>query len=260
MTTTDIILQLKNITAGYSDPRPVLRDVDLIVAAGGLSALVGPNGSGKSTLLAVSTGYLVPTAGEITLLGKPLRNTPVKERARIIAWLTQELPTAPGYTVRQIVLLGRYSYLRGFGSYTPEDEEMAAAALGRCGIEHLGKRLVGEISGGERQRVFLAQALAQGARLMLLDEPTNHLDPASLSSLLKLLHELTEDGIAVLMVTHDLNLAARHAERIILLSEGRVVAEGKPEDVVKRELLSEVYGAEITIIRHPLDAKPQILL
>ncbi len=260
MITTEIILQLKNVTCGYSDSCPVLRNVDFAVATGGISALVGPNGSGKSTLLAVSTGYLEPTSGEIILLGKPLKDMPIKERAKSIAWLTQELPSAPGYTVRQVVLLGRYSYLRGFGSYTPEDEEICREALGRCGIEHLGNRMVGEISGGERQRVFLAQALAQGARLMLLDEPTNHLDPASLRHLLELLRGLTEDGVAVLMVTHDLNLAARHAERIILLNEGRVVAEGEPEDVVKRELLSEVYGTEFTIIRHPLDAKPQILL
>jgi iron complex transport system ATP-binding protein len=253
------ILRLKGITAGYGGARPVLRNVDLTVAAGDLLALVGPNGSGKSTLLAICTGYLSPTDGEVTLLDRRLQNTPAGDRARVVAWLPQELPTAPGYTVRQVVLLGRYSRLTGFGSYSPADDAAADDALARCGIEHLEKRPVNELSGGERQRVFLAQALAQGARLMLLDEPTNHLDPASLSYLLNLLRSLTDEGVAVLMVTHDLNLAARYAERIVLLHEGRVVAEGGPEEVVRPDFLRDVYGADLTVVRHPADGKPQIL-
>jgi len=256
----DDLLCLTDVTAGYVASRPVLRKVNLAVGAGGLMALVGPNGSGKSTLLAVATGYLPVQAGEVTLAGRRVKTLSATERAKIAAWLPQELPNAPGYTVRQVVLLGRFSNLTGFGSYSPDDESAADEALRRCDVESLAERPVNELSGGERQRVFLAQALAQGARLMLLDEPTNHLDPASLTYLLKLLKELTAEGFGVLMVTHDLNLAARHADRMAILSGGRIVASGGPEDVVRPGLLREVYGAQLTVVRHPVDGKPQILL
>jgi len=256
----DDLLRLTDVTAGYVASRPVLRGVNLSVGTGGLTALVGPNGSGKSTLLAVATGYLPAWSGEITLTGRLVKSLSATERARIAAWLPQELPNAPGYTVRQVVLLGRLSNLTGFGSYSPGDESAADEALRRCDVGSLAERPVNELSGGERQRVFLAQALAQGARLMLLDEPTNHLDPASLSYLLKLLKALTADGFGVLMVTHDLNLAARHADRMAILSGGRIVARGGPEELVRPELLREVYGAQLIVIRHPVDGKPQILL
>ncbi|MCX7020845.1 MAG: ABC transporter ATP-binding protein [bacterium] len=256
----DNLLRLRGITAGYSASHNVLHGVNLSVGSGEFAALVGPNGSGKSTLLAVAAGYLPAQVGEVTLCGRPLNSLSATERARTVAWLTQELPNAPGYTVRQVVVLGRYSYLKDFGTYTPVDESAAEDALRRCDIVRLADRPVSELSGGERQRVFLAQALAQGARLMLFDEPTNHLDPASLSYLLKLLKELTAEGRGVLMVTHDLNLAARHADRMAILSGGRIVACGGPEELVRPKLLREVYGAEINVVRHPVDGKPQILL
>jgi iron complex transport system ATP-binding protein len=254
------LLRLNGVTAGYAASRPVLRGVNLAVDAGEFAALVGPNGSGKSTLLAVATGYMPVQAGEVSLAGRPLASLSAVERAQIAAWLPQELPNAPGYTVRQVVLLGRYGNLKGFGAYSPGDESAADDALRRCDIGRLAGRWAGELSGGERQRVFLAQALAQGARLMLLDEPTNHLDPSSLAYLLKLLKELTAEGRGVLMVTHDLNLAARYADRMAILADGKILVEGGPEEVVRPELLREVYGAELTVIRHPVDSKPQILL
>jgi ABC-type cobalamin/Fe3+-siderophores transport system ATPase subunit len=256
----DNLLELKGVTAGYTASRPVLHEVSLTVDAGEFAALVGPNGSGKSTLLAVATGYLPVQAGEVTLAGRPLGSMSAVSRARTVAWLPQELPNAPGYTVRQVVLLGRYGYLAGFGSYTPADEAAGDEALRRCDIGHLAERPVVELSGGERQRVFLAQALAQGARLLLLDEPTNHLDPASLAYLLKILTELASEGRGVLMVTHEVNLAARYSGRMTVLARGRVVARGGAEEVVRPELLREVYGAELTVVRHPVDDRPQILL
>ncbi|HUT98686.1 MAG TPA: ABC transporter ATP-binding protein [bacterium] len=254
------LLRLSGVIAGYSASQPVLCGVNLSVGAGEFAALVGPNGSGKSTLLAVATGYLPAQAGEVTLAGRRLNSLSAVERARTVAWLPQELPNAPGYTVRQVVLLGRYGNLTGFGTYSPGDESAADDALRRCDIGRLAERSAGELSGGERQRVFLAQALAQGARLMLLDEPTNHLDPSSLAYLLKLLKELTAEGRGILMVTHDLNLAARYADRMAILSGGGIIAEGRPEEVVRPKLLREVYGAELTVVRHPVDGKPQILL
>jgi len=258
MSNSSIILECKNLSAGYST-EAVLHGVNLRLRSGKLTALVGPNGAGKSTLFKVLSGYLPPLGGEVFLGGRSLTELPDRQRAQQLAWLSQELPPSTGHTVEEVVLLGRYFNLRGLANYNAEDRRAARDALAQVGITALRRRLIGELSGGERQRVFLAQALAQGAGLLLLDEPTNHLDLAAVSGLITLLKRLTATGRAVLLITHDLNLAARHADRLILLDRGRIAATGKPGEVVVQELLHRVYGTELTVLPHPLDGAPQVL-
>jgi len=259
MTTPPIILECKDVSAGYSPAELVLRSINLNIHGGELTALVGPNGAGKSTLFKVLSGYLPPREGTILLGGRSLAELTGRQRAWRLAWLSQELPPSTGHTVEEVVLLGRYFNLRGLANYSPEDRQAARKALEQVGITTLRGRLIGELSGGERQRVFLAQALAQGAGLLLLDEPTNHLDLAATGVLISLLKQLTVAGQAVLLITHDLNLAARHADRLLLLDRGRIVATGSPAEVIVPELLHEVYGAELTVLPHPLDGSPQVL-
>ena len=258
MTKPSIILECNDVSAGYSS-EAVLRSLNLQIHAGELTALVGPNGAGKSTLFKVLSGYLPPHEGTIRLGGRSLTDLSDRERARHLAWLPQELPPATGHTVEEVVLLGRYFNLRGMANYGEEDCQAARDALEQVGITSLRERRIGELSGGERQRVFLAQALAQGAGLLLLDEPTNHLDIAATGVLISLLKKLTATGRGVLLITHDLNLAARHADRLLLIDRGKIVATGSPAEVIVPELLHEVYGAELTILPHPLDGSPQVL-
>jgi iron complex transport system ATP-binding protein len=259
MTKPPIILECQNVSVGYSPAELVLRSVNLQIHAGELTALVGPNGAGKSTLFKVLSGYLPPQEGRVLLGGSSLADLSDRERARHLAWLPQELPPATGHTVEEVVLLGRYFNLRGLVNYSADDRRAARVALEQVGIIALRGRRIGELSGGERQRVFLAQALAQGAGLLLLDEPTNHLDLAATGVLITLLRKLTATGRGVLLITHDLNLAARYADRLLLIDRGKIVATGSPAEVIVPELLHEVYGAELTVLPHPLDGSPQVL-
>ncbi len=258
MTTTQPSLELRNVSAAY-DGAAVLREVSFTLRAGELAAVVGPNGAGKSTLLRVAAGFLEPAAGSVRLTGHPLSELSDRERARRVAWLPQELPEGGSLTVRETVLLGRYAHHRGPGAWSPEDRRAAATALERIGIAGLAERPSGELSGGERQRVYLAQALCQGAPLLLLDEPTNHLDPANQKALLNLLSELRDEGRAVLLVTHDLNPAARHADRLLVLARGGLLLDGPPAEVLTPANLHLVYGVEPVVVPHPVDGRPQIL-
>jgi iron complex transport system ATP-binding protein len=256
---SEALLELRRISVGYPGGADVLRELSLRVAAGELAALVGPNGAGKTTVLAAACGYLEPRAGSVMLSGLPVSTLKSRERARRVAWLTQLLPRAVGYTVREAVLLGRYAHRYGLGPWSAADDNAATEALRRVGVAGLAGRRVDELSGGERQRVFLAQALCQRAELLLLDEPTNHLDPANTAALLAVLAELRTAGRGILLVTHELNLAARHADRLLFLNEGRLVLDGHPGAVVTPANLRRVYGVAPRVIIDEADGRPQVL-
>ncbi|MCP5156868.1 MAG: ABC transporter ATP-binding protein [Ectothiorhodospiraceae bacterium] len=213
-------------------PRTVLHGVDARVAPGELLGVIGPNAAGKSTLLRVLAGLLPPGAGTVTLDGRPLADWSPRERARRIAWLGQERECHWPIAVREVVALGRLAHHRGLGGSGPEDHPAVERALARAGLEQLADRPASELSGGERARVMLARALAVGAPALLADEPTAGLDPAHQLEVMALLRTLADEGVAVAVVVHDLTLAARHCTGLVLMHAGRVIAAGRPREVL----------------------------
>ena len=231
--------------------------VDLDVARGEIVALLGPNGSGKSTLLRLLLGSLRPDAGTIELMGRPLADWPRRDMARAAGVVTQSEEMAFPLTVRELVAMGRYPHLGAWRREGPADRAAIARALDRCGLTALAARPVLELSGGERQRARVARALAQEPRTLLLDEPTASLDIAYEMALFDLLAELRADGVTVIIVTHNLNIAARYADRLVLLDHGRVAAAGPPADVLTRDIVERVYHWPVAI-RHE-DNAPQVV-
>ena len=243
------MIQARGLVLGYGD-RVVLRDVDITLAPGELVAIVGPNGSGKSTLLRALAGALAPREGSILVDGVAVRTLSSADRARHVALVGAEENADPDVTVGDAVALGRLSHRpwwRWNGS--PEDDEIVDAAIERVGLSAFAGRSLGTLSSGERQRVWIATALAQQSPTMLLDEPTSHLDLAGAYATLDLLHDLATDGAAIAAVLHDLNLAVACVDRVILVGDGTVLADGSVDVVFRTELLTRAYGAEIAVRR-----------
>ena len=253
-------VKVRNLAFAY-DGRPVLQNVSLEVRAGEVLALIGPNGAGKSTLVKLAAGLLRPQGGEIRLFGRPPWRWPPRELARMVALVPQNAYLPPTFTVWESALLGRTPYLGFLGFARERDRRATARALELVGIAHLAHRLVGELSGGERQRVVLARALAQEPRLLLLDEPTAHLDIHHQVAILSLVRRMAHhEKVAVLLVLHDLNLAAAFADRLILLDGGKVRARGRPAEVLRPELLASVYGEGIVVLSLPGDGDRPVIL
>ncbi len=232
-------------------PEAAVRDVSLSVKPGHLLSVVGPNGAGKTTLLRLLTGSLAPQEGEVRLGDRPLGEFDDRERARALAVVPQSESSPFPVTVREMVGMGRYAHLGPWERTGAHDRAVADRALERCAVAGLADRQLGELSGGERQRARVACALAQEAPILLLDEPTAGLDLRYRMELFHLLRELRADGLAVLVITHDLNLAARFADRLLLLDRGRAMARGAPADVLAREALEAVYEWPLRLVGHP---------
>ncbi len=235
-------LEAKGLAAGYGT-RVVLRDISLAVDEGEVLSVVGPNGTGKSTLIRALTGLVPLRAGEVRVSGRALATLSRPAIARHIAVVPQVLETLFPFSVREIVALGRTARLDELGRAGPQDAAAVARALELLDLTLLADRRIDQISGGERQRVVLAMALAQEAPVLLLDEPTVHLDPAHQLATIALVRRLArEQRLAVLAVVHDLNLAAL-ADRVIVLAQGRVVRSGAPSAVIEDALVRDVFGA-----------------
>jgi len=254
-----VILEAAGVRFAYRD-RPVVHDVNLRVDAGEMIAICGPNGAGKSTLLKLLSGYLEPQAGRIDCEGKDLRAWEPRALARRLAIAPQAVSFYFPFTVGQYVLLARHPH-RGMSPFESEADLAAAhAALAQTGIAALAERSVLELSGGEKQRVVLAAALAQQPSILLLDEPTASLDLRHQAALMAVLGRPDRGcGVTVLLVTHDLNLAARWAPRLALMHDGRVVADGRPADILQADRLREIYGAVVEIGRRADGVTPYIL-
>ena len=227
------------------------------VRPGELVSILGPNGAGKSTLLRVLDGLESPASGEVHLSGRALANFDHKSRARALAFVPQFLAHLPEVHVGDFVLGGRYAHLAGWGRRATTDRAAVDAALAACDATGLEGRLLTSLSGGQRQRVLIARALAQEAPVLLVDEPTSSLDPAHQLAIFELLAALAESGRAVLVVTHDLNLASQFSRRILLMKDGREVASGRPDEVLRPEVLRPVYGDGLVFGAHP-DATGQL--
>lgn len=249
-------LEMRNLSAGYVGGRrsraagragrPVLEDIGFSVKAGELAVLAGPNGSGKTTLLKTAGGLIPPLAGTVMLGGRDAASLSRRERAAYTAFLFQgALPSWP-FSVREFTAQGRFPRTGLFGVEEKEDREAVEEALTEAGLRGLAERPVTELSGGEFQRVLIARAMAQGAALLLLDEPCNNLDPRYRLAVMDLIRGMARRGTAVLMSLHDLALAERYADRIVLLHRGGIAAMGPPGEALKGETLERVFEVSRT--------------
>jgi iron complex transport system ATP-binding protein len=254
-----MILDIEHLSVAYQS-RPVLRDVSLRVQSGEVLALIGPNGSGKSTLIRAVSGVLPIAEGRIRVDGRAMTDLSTMQRARYMAVVPQAHNMPPAFSVYESVLLGRTPYLGWLGRAGEKDHERVRYALERTQMQPLADRMVGELSGGEQQRVLLARALAQDTPVLLLDEPTTHLDLQHRESLVNLVRDMTKArNLAVLMVLHDLNMASLYADRVSLLVEGKIEATGTPAEVLTEATLSRVYKVAVHVIPHPQYGSPLIL-
>ena len=255
------MLQVENVSGGYGNSL-IVKSVTFDVKKGEILGILGPNGSGKSTLLKVISGILQAESGTVTVDGKSASLYSQKEFARKVAVLPQLHEHAFSHTVRETVELGRYPHQSGFfSSWSDEDERAVTEAMKSTAIIRYEKQSIELLSGGEQQRVFVAQALAQEAPVLLLDEPTNHLDIAHQQQLLDTIrNQAVDKGLTVISVFHDINLASLYCDRLLLLDEGRISKIGLPQDVVKEQAIERVYKARIKTQPHPEMAKPQITL
>ncbi|MFA7542975.1 MAG: ABC transporter ATP-binding protein [Candidatus Cloacimonadaceae bacterium] len=243
---------VKNLSYSYSES-PVLQEISLELPASGFSVLVGPNGAGKSTLLYLLMGYLLPKTGKISLYNKDIKQYRPQELAAEIAFIPQESHSEFDYLVKDTVLMGRYPYLGLWQPYGKEDEESVAKALEMMQLNDLKERYLSELSGGEKQRVYLARALAQNTKYILLDESLSQLDINFQVEIIRLLKELsTAQGKAIVLVSHNLNLAANYADKMILLKQGRLIANGTPNEVMQEALLAKLFDLPLMVQRNPI--------
>lgn len=253
------ILEATDLVLGYAE-EAVLDGVNLHVNRGELVTVVGTNGSGKSTLLSALAGNLRPRAGKVRLEGRLISEMRSIEVARKLVFLPQVRVAPEGFTVRDIVGFGRHPYCDWTGRLTKKDQQVIDWALEVTALEALQDRTVGKISGGEKQRAWIAMALAQKPEVMLLDEPTTFLDIAFQLQLLELLRALNRRlRLAIVMVLHDLNQAARYSERMIVLNNGVVYREGPPAEVVTEAMLAEVFGVKARIMSDSVHNRPHFI-
>jgi len=239
----------------------VLEDFSLEIGAGEIVGLIGPNGSGKTTLLKLLAGLLHPQEGVVMLHDEDLASRSPRQIARQIAVVHQESQILFPFTVVELVLMGRFPHLVGWGWESPEDLRIACSAMEAMDVLHVANRTFQELSGGERQRVMIARALAQQPKILLLDEPTAFLDISHQMDIYAVLKRLNgEGGVTVVLVSHDLNLASQYSDQLVLLHEGRVFRVGSPSHVVTTEHIRTVYGCDVLIDRHPVAGTPRVTL
>lgn len=226
------------------------------VNAGEIVAIIGPNGSGKSTFLRLAAGVVPYAKGSILLKGEELRDLERRKIARIMGYMPSETPCEFDYRAGEIVALGRYSHLALGGFLQPRDQEVIEDCMLQTETISFRNRKLSQLSSGERQRVFLASVLAQEPSVLLLDEPTSALDLHHQVRFFQIFSKLVEDGLSVIVVTHDINLASLFCHRMVLFHQGRILREGPPEAVLQKEMISLVYGDEILLSTHPRTGRP----
>lgn len=252
------MLKVDNITVRYGSS-DILKDVSFTLNAGEIMALLGPNGAGKTTLIKALNGTVPVGAGEILLDAGPLTLLSRRDIAKRIAVVAQENETKFPVTVRDFVVAGRFASGSAFGWETKDDVEAAGQALTECELNGFEHRVMNELSGGERQRCVLARALATGAKILLLDEPTANLDLAHQASMFRLVREKCRNsGYSAMIITHDINLAAEFADRIIMLSGRRIHAIGPPQEVLREKSLREVFDVDVLLDQNPASGNVRV--
>jgi iron complex transport system ATP-binding protein len=241
--------------------RPVLKKLSFSVGKGEFFIIIGPNGSGKTTLLKIFAGLLRPPRGQVEIFGRPIRSYRQKSLARTIAMVPQQLPLDFPFTVAEAILMGRAPYHGALGIERETDFTIAKQAMAFTEVEHLSDRRLDQLSGGEQQRVFIARAICQQPQIMLLDEPTASLDLAHQVRIMDLMEKLkAEKEVTVIMVSHDLNIAAMYADQLLLLKAGEIISIGLPQEVLSFGNLEASYGCRLLVDESPLGDFPRITL
>ncbi|MBW2109113.1 MAG: ABC transporter ATP-binding protein [Deltaproteobacteria bacterium] len=253
------ILSVQSVAYAYTGNGWRLQPASFVVRPGDILGIIGPNGSGKSTLLKLAAGVLPSQKGTVRLLEQDIRRLKRREIARTLGYLPQRVESHVGYTVQEIVAMGRFAHLRGGGFLCTHDMEVVSRCLELTDIVPLRQRRLSRLSGGERQRVLLASVIAQEPQVLLLDEPTTALDIHHQMRVFDILVELAQKGMGVVVVTHDLNLASVFCEQVLLLQEGAVMHRGKPEDILTKEILEDVYGNGLETMIHPITGRPVVV-
>ncbi|MFF7008998.1 ABC transporter ATP-binding protein [Streptomyces fimicarius] len=251
-------LAARGITVGYGG-RPVIDALDVAIPPGVVTTIIGPNGCGKSTLLRTLTRLLKPAGGTVVLDGEDIGRLRTRDVAKKLGLLPQA-PVAPeGLTVADLVARGRHPHQSWLRQWSSDDADVVRRALAMTGVADLAERPVDSLSGGQRQRVWISMTLAQGTDLLLLDEPTTYLDLAHAIDVLDLVDDLHESGCTVVMVLHDLNLATRYSDNLVVMRDGAILAQGHPRDVITAELLYEAFGLQAKVIEDPVGDRPLIV-
>ncbi|MEU9918668.1 ABC transporter ATP-binding protein [Streptomyces sp. NPDC051001] len=251
-------LEARGVTVGYGD-RTVIDDLDVAIPSGLVTTIIGPNGCGKSTLLRTLSRLLKPAKGTVLLDGDDIARLRTRDVAKKLGLLPQA-PVAPdGLTVADLVARGRHPHQSWLRQWSSDDADVVERALVMTGVADLADRPVDELSGGQRQRVWISMTLAQGTDLLLLDEPTTYLDLAHAIDVLDLVNDLHTSGCTVVMVLHDLNLATRYSDNLIVMREGAILAQGHPREVITAELLHEAFGLRARVIDDPVGDRPLIV-
>jgi len=254
--TTNSMLQLNNVSFKISS-HTILKPTNLTFQKGVITTLLGHNGCGKSTLMKLLSRQNAPSQGQVLLEDKAITHFKPKEFALKVAYLPQNPPITDGVTVKELVSFGRYPWKGAFGRYTTQDKTFIQQAIKKVGLEDYQDRFVATLSGGERQRAWIAMLLAQQSECILLDEPTSALDISHQYELLALIRELNQNlGLTVIMVLHDINMAAKFSDHLIALHSGKVIAQGAPSDIMQTDTLAKIYGMELALFQHPTTGQP----
>ncbi len=253
------MITVKNLYAGYSKTT-VLKDINTEFKDASFTGIIGKNGAGKSTLLKAVCGLLKPFSGIIECAGKDIYSLNRKESAKVISFMPQNVDTSLPFTVKEFVMLGRFPYLNMFKTAAAEDYEAVAEAMEFTGVKEFENRNINELSGGEKQRVLIAQTLAQETDIIVLDEPVSHLDIGSQNEILELLHILNkEHGKTVIVTLHDLNAAGEFCERLIMMNKGGIHGAGTPDEVLNYQDIETVYKTTVIVKTNPLSNKPYVI-
>lgn len=234
------------------DGIPILHPTNLSFASGKVTTLLGHNGCGKSTLIKLLSRQNHPASGQVMFDGKAISQFSSQDFALNVAYLPQHPPITDGVTVRELVYFGRYPWKGAFGRYSKKDDQLVDDAIEKVGLAAFSDRFVATLSGGERQRAWVAMLLAQQSQCILLDEPTSALDVAHQYELLALIRELNHTlGLTVIMVLHDINMAAKFSDHLVALHSGKVIAQGSPQELMTPDVLHKIYGMELALFTHP---------
>lgn len=253
------IFQVEQLEAGY-DHNKIIKGVSLVVPSNKISVIIGANGCGKSTLLKTMARLIKPMSGKVTLDGRSIRQIPPKQLARMVGLLPQSPIVPEGISVTDLVGRGRFPHQSLFSGWTKKDYEAVDEAMRMMNITEFANHHIDELSGGQRQRVWIAMALAQQTDILFLDEPTTFLDITYQVDILDLLTDLNQKyGTTIVMVLHDINLSARYADHIYALQEGKLIAEGKPSEVITSTLVKDIFGLDCTVIEDPVSGSPLVV-
>lgn len=253
-------INIENLTFAY-EKKPVLKNISFSINTGTFFIIIGPNGSGKTTLMKMLAGTLKPLSGQLDILGLAIQTFNRKSLARTIALVPQMVPLEFPFNVFEFVLMGRYPHQGVLGWEQSKDIDVAKQAMKFTGVEHLDSRKMNQLSGGERQRVLIARAICQQSQIILLDEPTASLDLAYQVQVMDLMEKLKEEmGTTVIMVSHDVNLAALYGEQLMLLKDGEIVKQGQSADVLTFQNLELAYGCKLLVDESPLGNSPRVTL